>query len=158
YVAVLSDEPARLAAVVGDPGWIEAAIRLLGAERILGDLGSAAAALPNDATVGAMLAALRAQAHQLRAADPLSQPGYILRQLWLQTAEFGEDGLANQFRTRLQAESAQGLIPFFTTRRSNRALLRELARYEGRIQAVVALPEGRLASVDLGGRLLVWNT
>jgi Trypsin-like peptidase domain/WD domain, G-beta repeat len=157
YSAALTGEPDRLAALVTDAGWVDAAIQSVGVERVLADLRSAAAAAPTHATVRAMLAVARGQAHHLSPARPLAQPGYVSQQLWLQAAELSEDRLAEQFRARLQAQPAAGLVPLWTTRRVSRALLRELGRHDGRVTALAALPDGRVVSGGDDGRVLLWD-
>ena len=123
--------PERLAQLASDIGWVEAAIASAGVDRVLDDLRQAAAASPDSTTVAAVLAAVTGQAYELRSPRPVDQPGYILRQLWMQAAEFGEDDLAEDTRIRLQSQPSLGLVPRWTTRRASRALSGELGRHEG---------------------------
>ena len=104
YPATLARDPQRLAALVSDAGWADAAIQSVGADRVLADLRRAAAAAPDDPAAGVMLAAVVGQAHRLRPSPLLGQPGYVARQLWLQAAELGEDRLAGDL-------SGQGYVP-----------------------------------------------
>jgi hypothetical protein len=99
-------------ALVSDAGWVDAAIQVVGVDRVLADLSRAAAAAPTDATITTMLATVRGQAHHLSLSSPLAQPGYVLRQLWLQAAELTEDRLADDLRARLQAQPCQGSPEF----------------------------------------------
>ena len=46
YPATLTSDPDRLAALVSDPGWVDAAIQSVGVDRVLADLRRAAAADP----------------------------------------------------------------------------------------------------------------
>jgi hypothetical protein len=157
YATTLASEPDRLAALVGDAGWVDAAIRSVGVDQILAHLRTAAAAVPTAREDGAMLAAVHGQAHRLGPSHPLDQPGYVSRQLCLQAAELSEDALAEEFRARLASQSGPHLVPFWTTRRATRALVGELGRHEGGVRAVAVLPDGRVVSGGGGGRVLLWD-
>ncbi len=156
YPATLASDPSRLVALVSDVGWVAAAIQSTGVDRVLADLGKAAAADQAEPAVGAMLATVSGQAHYLRPPSPVTQPGYMLRQLCLQAAELGEDGLADDLRARLRSQPDPGLIPMWTTRRASRALSAELGRHNGPVAAVAVLPDGRVVSGG-GDRVLVWD-
>jgi WD40 repeat protein len=157
YAAALHAEPDRLAALVTDAGWVDAAIQTVGVNGVLADLRSGAVAVPTNAAVGAMLATVRAQAHHLRPSDPLAQPGYVARQLCLQASELADDRLADQLRERLQSQPGPDLVPLWTTRRVTRAFLGELGRHAGLVMVVAGLGEGRVVSGDMDGRLLLWD-
>jgi hypothetical protein len=109
YPATLADDPRRLTALVSDVGWVDAAIQSTGVDRVLADL-RVAATDPAEAAVGAILATVSAQAPHLRSSLPLTQPGYVLRQLCLQAAELGEDRLSSDLRARLRSQPNPGLI------------------------------------------------
>ena len=156
YPSTLAGDPERLAALVTDPVWVDAAIQSVGVDRVLADLRSASDAAPAKEGVSAMLAVVRGQAHNLSPADPLAEPGYVSRQLWLQAAALNEDRIADKVRSRLQAQPGRGPVPLWTTRRVSRALLRELARSHI-FAAAVALADGRVASGDFEGRVLLWE-
>jgi Trypsin-like peptidase domain/WD domain, G-beta repeat len=157
YPATLADDPTRLAALVSDVGWVDAALQSTGVDRVLADLRSAATADQATATVAAILATVSSQARYLRPSLLVTQPGYALRQLCLQAAELGEDRLASDLRARLQSQPDPGLIPIWTTRRASRALLAELGRHDGPVTAVAVLPDGRVVSGGFDRRVLVWD-
>ena len=142
---------------MSDAGWVDAAIQSVGADRVLADLRRAAAAGPAKLAVGAMLSTVSGQAHHLRSSSPLAEPGYVLRQLWMQAAELDEDRLAGEFHARLRTQPDPGLIPIWTTRRASRALSAELGRHEYGVAAVAVLGDGRVVSGGDDGRLLVWD-
>ena len=120
-------------ALVSDAGWVDAAIQSMGADRVVADLRRAAVTDPAEPAVAAMLATVLGQAHHLRSSLLLTQPGYVLRQLWMQAAELGEDRLASDLRARLRSQPDSGLIPIWTTRRTSRALSAELGRHDGSV-------------------------
>jgi hypothetical protein len=157
YSGTLTSDPSRLVALVSDVGWVEAVIQSMGADRVLADLRRAAATEQAEPAVRAMLAAVSGQAHHLRPSLPLTQPGYVLRQLCLQAAELGEDHLASDLRARLRRQSDPGPIPIWTSRRTSRALSAELGRHDGSVAAVAVLPDGRVVSGGADGWVLVWD-
>ena len=157
YPATLASDPSRLVALVSDVAWVAAAIQSTGVDRVLADLRSAAVADPTVPAVGAMLATVSGQAYYLRPPSPVTQPGYVLRQLCLQAAELGEDSLAGDLRARLRGQPDPGLIPIWTTRRTSRALSAELGGHDGLVHALVVLPDGRVVSGGKDGRVLVWD-
>jgi hypothetical protein len=157
YPATLADDPDRLTALVSDVGWVDAALQLTGVDQVLADLRQAAVADPAEYAVAAMLATVSGQAHLLRPPSPVTQAGYVLRQLCLQAAELGEDRLANDLRARLRSQPDPGLLPIWTTRRTSRALSAELGRHDDSLRAVAVLPDGRVVSGGDDGRVLVWE-
>ena len=157
YPSTLTREPRRLVQLAGDIGWIGAAIAASGVNRVLADLRRAAAADPTSTRVAAILAAVVGQAHNMRPSQPLDQPGYVLRQLWMQAAEPAEDDLADDIRSRLQSRPGSGPVPQWTTRRASRALSGELGRHQGWVQAVAALADGRVVTGGGDGRVLMWD-
>lgn len=157
YPSTLAHEPQRLAALVADVGWAAAAIQAVGVDRVLTELRRAAAANPTHPAVAAMLAAVTGQGHHLRRPRPLHQPGYVLRQLWLQAAEFTEDALADAIRAQLRSQPGGGLAPRWTTRRASRVLSGELGRHDDWVVAVAALADERVVSGGADQRVLVWD-
>jgi WD40 repeat protein len=104
-----------------------------------------------------MLATVSGQAHNLRPSLLLNQSGYVLRQLWMQAAELGEDRLAGDLRGRLRRQPDSDLIPIWTMRRTSRALWAELGRHDDWVTAVAVLPDGRVVSGGEDGWVLVWD-
>jgi WD40 repeat protein len=157
YPSTLTHDRQRLAELVCDIGWVVAAIASAGVDHLLADLRRAYAAIPADVAVAAILTAVTGQAHSLRLPQPLDQPGYILRQLWMQSAELGEDELADNIRSRLHLLSGPCLMPQWTTRRASRALSGELGRRRRTIWSVAALGDEQVVSGGADGRVLIWN-
>jgi WD40 repeat protein len=157
YPGTLAGAPSQLAALVSDAGWVDAALQSMGADQVLADLRRAAVADPSDHTVGAMLATVSGQARNLRPSSLLTQPGYVLRQLLMQAAEFAEDRLANDLRARLRSQPDAGLVPIWTTRRASRALSVELGHHDDPVIAVAVLADGRVVSGGADWRVLVWD-
>ena len=157
YPGTLTSEPSRLVELVSDAGWVDVALQSMGADRVVADLGRAAAASPAEPAVAAMLMTVSGQAHHLRPSMLLTQPGYVLRHLCLQATELGEDRLASDLRARLQRQPDADLIPIWTTRRTSRALSAELGRHADDVNAVAVLPDGRVVSGGEDERVLVWD-
>jgi WD40 repeat protein len=112
---------------------------------------------PANPELAAMLAMVSGQAHHLRPPAPVAQPGYVLRQLWMQAAELREDDLASDLRIRLRSQPNSGLISMWTTRRASHAMSAELGRHDDSVRAVAGLPNGRVASGGYDARVLVWD-
>jgi WD40 repeat protein len=159
YPSTLTLEHQRLAHLVCDIGWVAAAIASVGADRVLADLHRAVAANPANPAVSTVLTTVTGQAHNLRPPRPLDQPGYVLRQLWMQAAELSEEELADDIRRSLQSLSSVCLVPEWTTRRASRALSSELGRHRGKgwVQTVAVLADEKVVSGGDDARLLVWD-
>jgi WD40 repeat protein len=156
YLEMLAHDADALASLVGDVGWVEAAIRRVGVERVLAALRAAATDGPTTATVSAMLAVVAGQAQNMVLARPLGQPGYVLRHLCLRALELGEDGLVDAARTRMLAMDDPGPVPLWTTHKASHALSAELSRQLGRLFTVKVFPDGRVVCGGVSG-LQVWD-
>ncbi len=159
YPQTLYGDPPRLAAWVGDGGWVTAAIRTLGVDAVLAELKTAGAAAPGEPRLAAMHTVVRGQAHHLRDREAASDPGFVPRQLCLQAAELGENTIAADCQAQQLTSEDPGPVLQWTTRRASTALLFELGRDEDGMGAVAVLPDGRVVTGGgLGGRpVLVWD-
>ena len=157
YPRTLYGDPAQLAALAGDVGWVIAAIQALGVDAVVAELRTASAAAPMEPRLAAMHAVVRSQAHHLRDRESAADPGFVPRQLCLQAAELGENDLAADCRTRQLISGAPGLMLQWTTRRANQAPVAELGRHDGSAETVAVLPDGRVASGGFDGWVLVWD-
>ncbi len=157
YPATLAQDPQQLAQLVTDIGWVEVAIAAVGVDRVLTDLRRAAAANPGNTAVASVLAAVTGQAYNLRPPQRLDQPGYILRQLWMQAAELTNDDLADAIRNRLESRSGPGLVPRWTTRRASPALSGELGRHYRSVQAAAVLADRWIVTGGYDRRVLMWD-
>ena len=157
YPATLAQDPRRLSELASDIGWAEAAIASAGVDRVLADLRRAAVANSAATTVAAVVTAVTGQAYELRPPQPVDQPGYILRQLWMQAAELAEDDLAEKIRSRMQSRPGRCPVPQWTTRQASRALSAELGRQTSWVNAVAVLADGRVVTGGDDGRVLVWD-
>ena len=165
YPRTLYGDPPRLAALVGDTGWLTTAIRTLGVDAVLAELKTAGAAAPGELRLAAMHAVVQGQAHHLRGREAAEDPGFVPRQLCLQAAELGETRLAADCQARQLASDDPGPVLQWTTRRASPALVLELGLAGGAVGAVAVLPDGRVVTGDGGagffasgdGRVLVWD-
>ena len=157
YPSTLSQDPPRLAALVSDAGWINTAIRSVGVAHVIADLRRAAAAEPTSEEVAAMLAAVTGQAHHLQPFYPLTQPGYILRQLCMEATEFSSNSLASDLRIRLQSMADPALVPLWTTRQANPVISSELGHQLIAVRSVSVTAGGQLVTVGDNGSVLTWD-
>jgi WD40 repeat protein len=156
YLSTMAGD-SRLVQWCCDIGWIEAAIQYAGVDLVLAVLNEAASAHPSSVAVNRVLTVVRSQAHNLRRPQPLDQPGYISRQLWMQAAELGENELADDIRRRLQSRPDPRLVPRWTTRWTSPALSGELGRHDSWVSSAAVLPDGRVVAGGGDGRVLVWD-
>jgi WD40 repeat protein len=154
YPSTLMSDPRRLSELVSDVCWIEAAIREAGVNAAMAGLYRAIAADGPNEAVAAILQVVRGQLPNLSPADPLRQPGYILRQLCLQAEFTSNHRLAADCRARLR--SVPGLMPMWTTRRQACGSFDELGIHQG-ARAVAALPGPGVVTFGADGRVLIWN-
>jgi WD40 repeat protein len=157
YASTVESEPQRFASLTGDLGWVAAVLQTVGVDRALASLEAAHSVGAASVDSTALLAAIRSQASSLRPPQPISQPGYVLRQLCLQAAEFGEGRLAADARARLLAMPDPGWIPLWTTRRASRSLSPELGRHDRWVETVAVLPDGRVVSGGGDEHVRVWD-
>jgi WD40 repeat protein len=157
YPRTLEADPPQLAALAGDAGWVTTAIQVLGVGAVMAELKTAAAAAPGDSRLAAMHAVVRGQAYHLRHREAAGDRAFVPRQLSLQATELGETLLAVELQARQLACDDPGPVLQWTTRRASRALALEIGRHEGGVEAVTVLPDGRLVTGGLDGRVLAWD-
>jgi hypothetical protein len=155
YPQTLHGDPARLAALAGDAGWVTTAIQSLGVDAVLAGLRTASTAAPGEPRLAAMHAVVRRQAHHLRGRKTAADPAFVPRQLCLQATELGETLLAAEYQARQIASDDPGPVLQWATQRISTALILELGRHEERVEAVAVLQDRRVVT---GSRqLLVWD-
>ena len=146
YPSTLAQDPQRLAQLASDLGWVEASIVSVDVYSALANLDRAAAANPANTAVASVLAAVTGQADNLQGSKLLEQPGYILRQLWMQAAELARDDLAEEVGSRLQVRSGPCLVPQWTSRRVGPTTFSVLFRNVD--PQAEAVPQGGLAATS----------
>ncbi|WP_433064808.1 trypsin-like peptidase domain-containing protein [Dactylosporangium sp. CS-033363] len=157
YPSTLTGEPDRLAGLVGDPAWVDTAIRTVGVDQVLAGLGLARALAPARAEPAALLDVVVGQAHNLRPPAPVHQPGYVTAQLCQHAAELGEVHTWRVLQARLLAEPGAAVVPLWTTSATGRAFAGQLGDEVGAIRTMAVLPDGRLVSGGELGWLRVWD-
>ena len=157
YPATLSDDPQRLTQLVSDIGWAGTAIASTDVDSVLAHLARAAAANPGNAAIASVHAVVTGQASTLRPDRPLGQPGYVMRQLWMQAAELADDPLAGVAVRQLVSLPAALLAPRWTTRTVSPNLAGELGRHDGRVLAMTVLRDGHLVTAGADGTVLLWD-
>ncbi|WP_460494723.1 trypsin-like peptidase domain-containing protein [Dactylosporangium cerinum] len=158
YPASLTTEPEELAALVSDPGWVDAAISCIGVDPVLADLRRAEAIQRQGqgrTVLTELVTVVSAQAYHLRRPPP-AQPDYIARQLCLHAVELGADEIAEQLRIRIRGRGRAAMVPIWTTRRASPALIEQLG-HDRWVHALGVLPDGRVIIGDDDGRVLVWD-
>jgi hypothetical protein len=153
YPSTLGDDPERLTFLVADVGWIETAIRAIGVVPVLGVLRNASTT--NNSDVMAVNALVISQARNLQDPIGLEERGYVMRQLALEAAKYGFEGLAEDIRARMQALPEPRLVPLWASRSRPPAF--QLGHHDGGVTAVAVTPSGQVISGGRDGRVLAWD-
>ncbi len=148
---LLPPEPDRLAALVGDVRWVDAAIRTVGVDPVLTVLGRAAAG--GDRHVADLHAVVAKQAVYFRPPHPVDQPGHVLRHLCLQALQYGMSDLAGDLRGHLSGRPGE-LLPVWT---SSTPPTLDLGTHDDEVAAVAALPDGRVVTGGNDRRVRLWD-
>lgn len=157
YHLALAGEAGRLRALLMNYQWLEHKLRLAGINALLADYGHGR----DDPVVDAVQQALRQAAHVLGPDDaPWSGtdqlPSQILAGL-LHRPEPEIQQLSADARVAGERGGRPWLRPLTASLRASSALLRILKGHRGRILALVALPDGRLASASSDQSIRLWN-
>ena len=143
----------RLTALVTDIRWLEITIYDLSVDTATSALiraGTNAGPAVRDT-----LSVISAQAHNLRPPHPVTQPGYIARQLTLQALTYDADVLLDQLKTLHASGPPPRLMPIWTTAQTVMPAL-QLGQHGHGLTGLAVLPDGRV--VTSGGRgVLVWD-
>jgi WD40 repeat protein len=160
YPVMTRRDPERLVDLVTDLGWLTAALKFVGVDRVLAHLRAAATVAGSPDAIG-RVAALRAvvlgQGQHLRPPYPVDEPGYLMRQLCLQAAELGADRIAGDLRARMRSLPGLRVVPLWTTRYGSLATSGELGRLDHSVEAIGVLPDGRLIIGASDGQMSVWD-
>ena len=152
YPALIADDPARARALLTDPGWLNAAIHLIGPAPTHAAL---TAAQTRDPGIGVAARAVAVEAPSLRQPPP-GDPGYVLRRLCLQALKTRADTLADSLRRRLLELPDAGLAPVWTTQRTG-LFVSEVGSHDGPVGAVAVLPDGRIVTGGDDSRVRMWD-
>ena len=153
YASTLADEPRRLAALVTDVGWIEAAMPVVGEHQVRADLERAAAADPHNKAVSSMLATFSGYSEWTDV-----KPDHLLQRLFLRASEYSESHLAEELSAKLRMRTKVGLVPLRTGLHATKVLPAYRSLYDKEeVNAVAALHDGRVVTGTADGRLLVWD-
>ncbi len=153
----------RLEALTSDVGWVAAAVRALGIDRVLGTLRTAASALPDDRHPGGdngetatarLASALRAQSYALRSPQAAADDGFVLRQLCLHGLAIGDRRLVADCTDRLLQLPPPQLVPKWTTTPGGGRLL---TRQFGRIVSASVSADGNRTVVGMGHEVQLFD-
>jgi WD40 repeat protein len=156
YPGLFPADPGRLAALAGDLDWATTALQVVGVNRVLATLASAAALAPSDASVAGLAATVGAAARHLSGPSPVSQPADVMRQLCLHATEYRIENLAAQLRGRLAHQLDPDPVPVWTARVTPVPAV-VLGAQEGPVVGLGVLADGRVVSGGDDGRLLLWD-
>ena len=152
----------RLAALTSDVGWVAAAVRASGVDRVLGTLRTATSVLPDgrlpesdngEMTTARLAGALHAQSYALRSPWTTADKGFVLRQLCMHGRAAGDGGLAAECTDRLLELPPPQLVPTWTTMSRARLLTRQF----GQIVSVSVSADGSRTAVGLGHEVQVFD-
>lgn len=157
------EQPERLANLVTDVGWVDAAVRVVGVEQVVCVLLSARerakmAGLPRTRieSLSTLLSVVRGEARHF--ARPLvAQEGFVLRHLLMHAAELGAEALKQECAQRLGVVPTEGPEFGWTTRSVSPAFVGESERCGSEILGMAAAPDGRVVTVGRDGWVLVWE-
>lgn len=116
-------QPKLLREILEDFGYLETAIVRMGVDQVASTIRTARNV---DRGLTALGVCLDQQAHNLRPVDPIDQPGYVSRQLCLQSLRLDERRLVTQALELLAALPAPQWLPHWTSGRASRALVRAI--------------------------------
>lgn len=164
YPQTLVDrDPQRLAALVTDAGWIEAAVREVGVEQVVSVLQTARACarqagLAPEAVeqLSTMLSVVRGEARHFTRAL-VSQRGFVLRHMAMHAAELGADEVRDACNNRLAAAASGGPLFGWTTRVVSPAFVGESESCGCEVLDMAATPDGRVVTVGHDGWVLLWE-
>lgn len=160
YLGTLAHDSPMVLALVQDVGWATAALQRTSVDSVMAQLQTLVTAARGVSGSASLLAVIRAQAPDLRLLSTIDE-ARLLRQLCLQAEELGEPFLAGDFRHRLnglieRTASAQ-LVPQWSSRRGDRALVSELQGDVGWVNAVAAMRDGRVVAGGKDGWVRLWD-
>jgi WD40 repeat protein len=153
YALTLAGDAERLAALVCDVGWVDAAVLRTGVDHVLAVLRTAARS-SSDPGPPWMLRLLQLQARHLRFVD---HAGETATQLAWEALRLDLAAVARQAHDRLRACRGPQLIPEWTTERTSPQLTRAIRADARRVDAVAVTPQGRIASGGDDGVVRLWN-
>ena len=147
----------RLAALVGDIGWLDTAIDAIGVDEVLAMVRIAARLVPDNARVSSLLRLLQLQAHNLRSMRQGHRPGRVATQLAWEALRAGLYDIAHTASDRLRLYPAPQLIPLWTTERASRHLARNIGFHNGSVWALTVTGQGKVVSGGNDGVVRLWD-
>ncbi|OOP65306.1 hypothetical protein BMF89_00200 [Arthrobacter sp. SRS-W-1-2016] len=141
-------EPSDLPHLYSDAAYLEAAVRSLGIDRVIGTLKKVLSNdLPRDLQYDLQrcLRPLERESHRLRDVSLLATPGYAARQLGLQALASGWERLAESAHHYLLSLPSGQLIPVWSTNKISQALVRTLEGHSGLVDVVAITGDGSRA-------------
>jgi hypothetical protein len=150
-------DPARLADLVSDIGWVDAALSRLGVDPTLATLQIAARVNVAQSPVAAILRLLNLEAYHLRSFQTPTGSAYGATQLAWRALRLGMDDAAKAASDRLRRYPPPQFSPVWTSDHTSAYLVGVLGRDEGGISALAVTGDGRVVSGGGDGAVWLWN-
>ena len=157
YASTLGSEPERLATLVCDIGWLDAAVLRIGVNLVLATLREAARVTGPKSDPATMLRLLEHQARHLHSARRTGKSGQTGTQVAWQALRAGFTDIARRASDRLSAWPAPQLIPAWTTESTSAGLIREIGRHGPFVRTVAVTPDGKVVSAGGDGVVRLWD-
>lgn len=156
HPTMLGNDQSRLLQLVTDAGWVLSGIQVIGVDRVMASVRQASAGSPGHREVAAWLSILERQARHLRSARPEEDADFVLLQLTLQAAAYGDTEVVDKCK-ELAARRPPARLGFCWISRQPERFY-ELGRCDHDISTVAVLHDGRVVTGGSDdGTISIWD-